>query len=55
MENKIKKCMTTISIREKDSEYLEKLREKLKVRGKGVIVEKIIRTIKWHKMEKELK
>ena len=44
-----------ISIYRKDHKYLEKLRDKLKVTGFDVVIEKIINMIKRLKLEEELK
>jgi len=47
--------MTTICVREKDAAWLFRVKHQLKFKGMGVVVEKMIKLIKLHKMEEELK
>ncbi len=46
---------TTISINKRDRKYLEKLRDRMKVKGMHVVVEKIVNSIKYYGWEKEIK
>lgn len=47
--------MTTIWIRKKDRNRLDKLRDKLKVKGISVVIERMLNKIKEHKFEEELR
>lgn len=45
----------TIRINKKDHKYLEKLRNRMKVTGMDVVIEKIVDSIKYYGWEKEIK
>lgn len=48
-------CLTSVAIYEKDNEYLDRLRDKFKLKSKAAVLELIMNLIKKHKLEGELR
>jgi len=52
---KMTENMTTMWVKEKDRDYLERLRRKMRKGALWSVLESMIRTIKEHKFEEELR
>lgn len=48
-------CNTTIKISDQDSEYLGKVKDRMKLRSKAAVISLIIKMMKFRKLESELR